>query len=212
VTETNPAPAPHGDYLDRLMRRESFSALWPLFAQATKPAKELTESFSALHHLRPWLTAWKNCRVIHIGDGAHARTAALFALKSMSDNISIDPLINEALVGAWRDKYHIDRFAYQKVRARDARASLNALPRMPVLVTFVHAHVDVDEELAGLHWDAAYTLACCTPGHQLTREHIPHSDGHDWAVLSPDRHYQVLLNPRSNLAQETASAMVPAES
>ena len=47
--------APNSNYLDRLMRRNSFAALWPLFAKATRPAKELTESYSALEHLRPFL-------------------------------------------------------------------------------------------------------------------------------------------------------------
>ena len=85
------------DYLDRLMRRASFEALWPLFAKATRPAKEMTESFSALEHLRPFLSKGEPCRVIHVGDGAHARTGALFALKTEAENISVDPLINEAL-------------------------------------------------------------------------------------------------------------------
>ena len=91
-------PSPDGAYLDRLMRRESFQALWPLFAHATRPAKEMTESFSALEHLRPLLTTEGPCRVIHVGDGAHARTAALFALKTQAENISVDPLVNVDLV------------------------------------------------------------------------------------------------------------------
>src|SRR5437867_4071057 len=65
--------APNGDYLDRLMRRECFEALWPLFAKASRPAKELTESYSALVHLRPFMSEAGPHRVIHVGDGAHAR-------------------------------------------------------------------------------------------------------------------------------------------
>jgi hypothetical protein len=185
---------PHSDYLDRLMRRESFAALWPLFAKAQKPAKELTESFSALVHLRPHFPPTGAFRVIHVGDGAHARTAALFALRTQAENISVDPTINVPLVTAWRDEHQIARYAWRKARIEDVVEELNALPHMPVLVSFVHAHVDIDCVLARLRWDAAYTLACCVPGHQLTRAHAPHADAQDLGVLSPDRHYQVLVN------------------
>lgn len=185
------APA-SGEYLDRLMRRASFEALWPLFARATHPAKEMTESFSALVHLRPVLPAVGPCRVIHVGDGAHARTAALFALKTGAENISVDPLINEAIVGSWRERFGVRRFAWRKASILDVVEQLDALPPMPVLVTFVHAHVDVDAVLSRLRWDFAYTLACCLPGHQLSRQHAPLASGVDARVLSTGRRYQVL--------------------
>ncbi|MFK8002322.1 MAG: hypothetical protein AB8H86_22185, partial [Polyangiales bacterium] len=167
-----------GSYLDRLMRRESFAALWPLFAKAPKPAKEMSESFSALVHLRPHMNRRAPFRVIHVGDGAHARTAALFALKTSAvQNISVDPLINIKLVEDWRDRFGIECFEWRKARILDVVAELNALPPMPTFVTFVHAHVNMDAVLDVLRWDAAYTLACCMPGNQLTNEHVPHSSG-----------------------------------
>lgn len=184
-----------GDYLDRLMRRASFEALWPLFAKATRPAKEMTESYSALVHLRPFLPKGQPCRVIHVGDGAHARTGALFSLKTEAENISVDPLINERLVEEWRQRFSIRRFSWHRADIADVAAELNALPPMPVLVTFVHAHVAVDEVLELLRWDAAYTLACCIPGHQLSRQHEPVASGLDRGVLSSGRRYQVLAKP-----------------
>lgn len=188
-------PSVNSDYLDRLMRRGSFEALWPLFAKATKPAKEMTESFSALQHLRPLLDAQPGpCRVIHVGDGAHARTAALFALKTETENISVDPTLNLSLVEAWRERFGIRRLTWHKAEIEQVAEQLNALPRLPVFVTFVHAHVHVDKVLEQLRWDAAFTLACCSPGHQLTQAHVPHQSGDDRSVLSPDRHYQVLVN------------------
>ncbi len=193
---TDGAASPNGDYLDRLMRRQSFEALWPLFAQATKPAKEMTESFSALQHLRPLLAERGPCRVIHVGDGAHARTAALFALKTEAENISVDPSVNVALVDRWRERFGIRRLSWHKARVEEVSDQLNALPPMPVMVTFVHAHVDVDQVLGLLRWDGAYTLACCVPGHQLSRAHVPHEAGEDMSVLSSDRYYQVLVNHR----------------
>lgn len=201
VTATDVVVSPNGDYLDRLMRRESFAALWPLFAKATKPAKEMTESFSALVHLRPLMEQVNASRVIHVGDGAHARTAALFALKTEAQNISVDPLINEPLVNAWRDEFNIQRFAWRKGRVAEHAHALNELSELPVFVTFVHAHVHVDEELSRLRWDAAFTLACCFPGHQLTKQFTPYRAGKDQSVLSPDRTFQVLINPKSPRAK-----------
>jgi len=182
----------HGDYLDRLMRRQSFQALWPLFALAEKPAKELTESFSALVHLRPHLPERGPFRVIHVGDGAHARTAALFALKTAGDNVSVDPGINERRVGAWRDDFGIERFAWRRARVEAVAEELDALPPMPVFVTFVHAHVAVDVVLDRLRYDAAFTLACCSPATQLSRRRPILAEGDDRGVLSSGRHYQVL--------------------
>ena len=185
---------PNGNYLDRLMRRQSFEALWPLFANAPKPAKEMTESYSALCHLRPLMTQGEPCRVLHVGDGAHARTAALFSLKSRTDNISIDPLLNVRLVEQWRDRFAVRHFAWRKAHIEDVIDELNALPPMRVLVTFVHAHVQLDRVLDRLRWDAAFTLACCVPGHQLTQTRVPLRAGEDASVLSEGRRYQVLVN------------------
>ena len=187
-------PCANGDYLDRLMRRQSFHALWPLFANATKPAKEMTESFSALEQLRPLLTQGESFRVIHVGDGAHGRTGAMFALKTKAENISVDPVLNLSLVEAWRDRFGVRRVAWHKARIEDMCEELNALPEMPVFVTFVHAHVNVDRVLDRLRWDAAFTLACCVPGKQLTHTRVPHRAGEDMGVLSADRQYQVLVN------------------
>jgi hypothetical protein len=184
---------PDASYLDRLMRRRSFEALWPLFAHASKPAKELTESFSALHPLRPYLEA--PCRVIHVGDGAHARTAALFALKTEADNISVDPSLNVALVEAWRSRFGVRRLSWHKAPIESVIDQLNALPPMPVVVTFVHAHLRVDAVLDRLRWDAAFTLACCLPGHQLSQARTPERAGEDVRVLSSGRRFQVLVHP-----------------
>jgi hypothetical protein len=188
------APRARSDYLDRLMRRASFQALWPLFAKADKPAKEMTESFSALVHLRPCFPASGPFRVIHVGDGAHARTAALFALKTRAENISIDPILNLPLVSAWRNEYAIERLVCHRARIQDTLDMLNSLPAMPTLVTFVHAHVNIDEVLGRIKWVAAYTLACCVPAVQLSRAHMPSQEGDDGGVLSSCRHYQVLVN------------------
>lgn len=183
----------NSDYLDRLMRRNCFEALWPLFAKATRPAKELTESYSALVHLRPFMPSNAEYRVIHVGDGAHARTAAMFSLKSKAHNIAVDPELNLALLDSWCERFGIARLERRKARIEDVASELNALPRVRTLVTFVHAHVPVEDVLARLHWDVAFTLACCVPGKQLSRRHVVRA-GDDSNVLSGGRSYQVLLN------------------
>ncbi len=199
---TTERPAvPHAGYLDRLMRRQSFQALWPLFAHATKPAKEMTESFSALVHLRPHFPSVQPFRVVHVGDGAHARTGALFALKTRAQNVSIDPELNLSLVSNWQQTYGVERFTFHRSRIEDAYDVLDSLPPMPQVVSFVHAHVDVDAVLARLDWHAAFTLACCVPGRQLTRSHLIADDGEDFGVLSDERRYQVLVNARASLRE-----------
>jgi hypothetical protein len=191
------APASQSSvYLDRLMRRGCFEALWPLFARAERPAKELTESYSALVHLRPFLRGGGPHRVVHVGDGAHARTGAMFSLKTTAHSISVDPQLNVPLVEAWRERFGIERFAFRKARVQDVAEEINAMPKMPTLVTFVHAHVSVDDVLHELDWDAAFTLACCLPGKQLTRRHEVAKSGSDAHVLCAARDYQVLVNVR----------------
>jgi hypothetical protein len=190
----------NSNYLDRLMRRQSFEALWPLFALADKPAKEMTESFSALCHLRPFMPSGGPCRVLHVGDGAHARTAALFALKTKATSISIDPVLNVGIVESWQSRYGVERLEWRKAHVQDVTDELNALPPMPVIVTFVHAHVHVDAVLDRLRWDVAFTLACCLPGRQLTSRRVPREAGHDQNVLSTGRQYQVLVNREGSSA------------
>ena len=175
------------------MRRESFAALWPLFAKGEKPAKEMTESFSALEHLRPLIVAGEPLRVLHVGDGAHGRTAAMFSIKTGAHNISIDPEINVAILSEWQTSFAIERFDWRKARVQAVAAELAELPPMRTFVTFVHAHVQVDAVLALLKWDAAFTLACCHPATQLSSTQRVHSSGSDSRVLSPGRTYQVLL-------------------
>lgn len=180
------------EYLDRLMRRNCFEALWPLFAKATRPAKELTESYSALVHLRPFMRLGEECRVVHVGDGGHARTAAMFSLKSKSHNVSVDPELNLPLVDGWCERFGIVRLERRKARIEDVACELNAMRRVRTLVTFVHAHVEVEQVLELLRWDVAFTLACCVPGKQLSRRHVVR-EGEDTNVLSAGRRYQVLV-------------------
>jgi hypothetical protein len=90
--------------------------------------------------------------------------------------------------------------AWHKASIEQVADQLNALPEMTVLVTFVHAHVHVDEVLDLLNWDVAFTLACCLPGHQLSQTRAPHKEGVDANVLSTGRRFQVLVNSQGALS------------
>ena len=118
----------------------------------------------------------------------------MFALKTPAECISVDPQVNIPLVEAWRDRFGIERLVWRKARIEAVAEEVNALPRIPTFVTFVHAHVSVDETLRSLRWDAAFTLACCVPGKQLSQSYTVLRSGHDPCVLSTGRSYQVLVN------------------
>jgi len=118
----------------------------------------------------------------------------MFALKTEAENVSVDPLLNVGHVEEWRARFGIRRLSWHKAHIDEVSEQLNALPPMPVFVTFVHAHVHVDKVLDRLTWSAAFTLACCVPGRQLTQTRVPHCAGEDFSVLSPHRQYQVLVN------------------
>lgn len=195
-------PIPRFTYLRALMRANSFPWLLERFKCAQDPVKEFTESYAALHHLRPWQR--HQCIVLHIGDGAHARTAALFALMSKHVNVAVDPLINVAAVNSWRLKHDVARFMWAETKVEDFEldwwVEQALLSNRKLLFTFVHAHVDVDSVLRRVPreaWWAAYTNSCCFPSMQLgTGGEVKE----DWAILSPKRQFKV-LTPRNWGAQ-----------
>jgi hypothetical protein len=188
-------PVPRHQYVNNVMRASCFEELWWLYKAATEPLKELSESYAA----HRWLAGWRKrpMTVIHVGDGARALTAAMFAFMTPHLNLAIDPLINEQQVSSWRDRFDVQRFDYFKGRVEDY--PLEQLPG-PLLFTFVHAHVDVDRILARVpgRWLAAYTLACCSPASQLGHDHHTLEEGEDWNVLSSQRQFRLIVPERED--------------
>jgi len=180
-------------YLDAIMGKNSFVPIHGLFSKAHAPAKELTESYAAFHHLHRFIPRDKPCRIIHVGDGAHARTGGMFSFLTRAENISVDPKIN-SVVGAWRNRWNVQRFSWFAKPIEDVIDHLNELPRVLTIVTFVHAHVGTDDVLDRLNWDYAYTMACCSPDRQLSKRQRVVSNGDDLSCLSPQRTFQVLIN------------------
>lgn len=183
-------PCMRSTYIDAIMRKNCFVELHELFILANGPAKEFTESYAALYHLRKSLVRIPEILTLHIGDGAHCRTGALFAFMTRTRNLSIDPAVNQVVVDAWREKYGVQRLDYKKIRIEEF--PLEEIEE-PCLVTFVHAHVNTDQVLKRIpNWKAAYINVCCHPKEQLANNNIMDS-GYDWAILSPERQYQVIL-------------------
>lgn len=187
---------PRTSYLNKIMRANCFPELHALFKYANSPAKEFTESYSAFHNMRRSFDSGLPWQVIHIGDGAHARTAAMFAhLARNSINISIDPDLHWSRVKAWQDRFGVKRFVPIKGRAEDVIPKLGLYEGRPTMVTFVHAHVNVDNILSMIPgWNVAFTMACCQPRHQLSSSTSVVEEGQDWNVLSEERDYQILVN------------------
>ena len=200
------APAFNALAFREAFRSRSFPALAPLFARAHDPAKEWTESWAALHKLR----RFDSTRLLHVGDGAHGRTAALFAFHTKHDNVSIDPNANIGVVAEWMQEIQteVQRLTLRRARAEDvvAQEARNwwAEHGRPVLLTFVHAHVNTEKILSLIPphmWAAAYVSACCEPQAQLVPKDSSVAEimeqGEDWTILSPERTFQILQPRRS---------------
>ena len=204
-------PSFNPTYLRQMFRHRSTQALMPLFAKACDPAKEWTESMSAWAKLRKWLK--EPTLALHIGDGAHSRTAAFFAFHSAHENVNIDPVARRDVIDSWQKeiKLEVQRLAVIPERAEVAAPEklarwasvvehITERKAPPALLTFVHAHVNTRDILASLpkgSWAAAYTCACCHPKDQLVAADDPDirvlDDGEDWGILSSQRRYQVLV-------------------
>lgn len=191
-------PVPGMKYLNQCMRANCFEELHDLFRHAHAPAKEFTESYAALEHLRPHFctSPSKMNYVLHVGDGAHCRTGALFAFMAKNTiNVSIDPKIQYHKVDDWVRKWDVKRFHRYQGRAEDLVEFLPNFFQMPpqrTFVTFVHSHVNTDEILNMFRWKNAYVNPCCQAGNQLSQSEDVCKSGEDYCILSPERKFQVL--------------------
>lgn len=185
---THEVPDTNLTYVNAIMRTKSWPCIWDLFTRAGSPLKELSESWSAVQYLPN-----QDDHVhVHIGDGAHARTAALGAFFRKGTHVAIDPAANMEVIDAWQEKYNVQRFHAIKARWQDEQAAPWLAKAQSV--TFVHAHVTVDDVLDACPvWSMAYTLLCCHPRTQTSHKFRPSKSGHDWAVLSDKRKFALYL-------------------
>lgn len=181
---------PSPEYISNVMKWDAFLTIHDLFKRAHSPAKEMTESYAAYKHLKKFLR--EGDRVIHIGDGAHSRTAAMFALRTKTINYSIDPIANLKVIQEWIDKWSIERVYPLCEKIEDIEVAPH---NQRTHITFVHAHVNTDEVLAKIpNWYAAYINSCCFKNKQISKKYKIHKEGKDWGIFSPQNDYQVILN------------------
>ena len=173
---------PHTKYVDKVLRSNSFEELWSRFKDAESPSKEISESYAAFSNLK------KICNIsantwIHIGDGGHTRTAAIFAFFSKSLNLSIDPAINEEKYSNWYNKFkpkgimacpqryeYVPEHSIEKVIDHKSVED-EYLYSTIYSICLVHAHVKIEEvDKQYPHWTYLYTNPCCKPETQMFTE------------------------------------------
>lgn len=196
-------PIPSYSFVDRVLRSTSYQELMWLFLNTKSPSKEISESYAALHWCK------KFCKVsdyycYHIGDGAWARTAAIFAFFTKSINESIDPALNFEKLREWRSKHKVERIDFIARKIEEAPMPTLAGDR-PILITCVHAHVDlevVDKKIP--NWRFLYTNPCCYTKQQVfseeyMREHNIEKlvDTEDFRILSDKRNVVVYRKNRN---------------
>lgn len=193
--QTVTIPLPHTGYIDKVMHSNCFEELWELFKLADKPAKEITESYAALSNLK------KVCRlqdktILHIGDGAHARTGILFSYMTKSYNISIDPQINHNLV-QFLNKWNTRNFEYQASKFEDFDFIMDEY-----IISCVHAHVELEEiNNKYPNWTYLYSNICCYPEKQtFSRRYMKENniveivDKFDLGIWSDQRNIKIYKN------------------
>jgi len=167
---------PHHKYADRVLRSNSYEELFWRFKDAESPIKEVTESYAALSNLKK-ICIISNANWLHIGDGAHTRTAAIFAFFSKeNNNFSIDPALNIEKFDAWQKRYNVSgiipvKKKFQDFSHRDMCELLNTSFIPTYNICCVHAHVKVEEvDKQFPYWTYFYTNICCLPAQQSFSE------------------------------------------
>jgi len=193
-------------YVSSMLKSMCYSELHDLFVRSNKPAKEISESYAAFHHLKSVMgeEMQKDHLFLHIGDGKYCRTAALFTLmlgiKSTSKNMSIDPNINAEFMKEWGEgpkwgeTKRIKNFTYLPHKWQDVDWN-EKTPRQPYSYVLVHAHVNLREMIDKIGfngWSYIYSNPCCNISNQILsltyceRHHIDILKcGADHNIISP---------------------------
>jgi len=187
-------PLPHNRYIDKVLRSNSYEELMWRFKDADSPSKEISESYAAFSNLKK-LCIINNFNWLHIGDGGHTRTAAIFAFFSKTINFSIDPALNMEKFVAWKEKYNIERIQPLMCKFEEVSTLTDVVPREPYSITCVHAHVKLEEvDKYYPNWVYLYSNVCCYPSKQTfseeyMREHniVKIVEKLDLGISSPER-------------------------
>lgn len=187
----------HWQYVDRILRSKSYEELMWLFMQTPSPSKEISESYSAFRNLKK-IVLLKDKTFLHIGDGAYARTGAIFTFFSNSENHSIDPVLNLGKLKQWQQRYSVRNLFLHKERFEDLDYSSFVNP----IITLVHSHVDIVPVIKKIpQWSIIYSNSCCYPQQQfLTTEFMIKNkigcivNREDYGILSEKRKIAIYVN------------------
>lgn len=150
-------PTPSARYFDELCSLNCAGDLMRFFPNA----KELTESFACFNAVRKMLGSAsfaENLTCLVPGDGTAPRTAALFALRTRWNVVSVDPIMKPRWV---LGRHRIERLTARKLKVE----ALEVLVAERVVVVSCHSHASL---LAGLLRVSAerydvISLPCCVP-------------------------------------------------
>jgi len=193
-------------HLNHYLKLKSSADLQPLFSTSNNPVKEITESMGAWKTMYPKFIdhKWTGLN-IHIGDGSHCRTAALFAFNSASHNWTIDPLVNEKHMREWAHDKKAQRIWWSKSKFEDVIWSA-LMPGLtdPYNIILVHAHVDIRKVIAKFpNWIHIYSNPCCMRTEQtLSLQYQKENDievvmyGVDTGIISDKNEVVVYKNRR----------------
>ena len=187
---------PTNRYVDRVLTSNSFEELHSRFKNYKRPSKEISESFAAMANLR------KVCRVddytwLHIGDGPHFCTAAIFAFFSKSCNWSIDPKLDSASFYWWMGKFNVQNcFPYGFKYEEFSKECSHFIEKEKIGITCIHAHVKLNEvDKHFPKWSYLYSNVCCFKDQQTFSEEYMNQNNiqklleyDDYGILSEKRH------------------------
>lgn len=206
-------PIIHTRYIDKVLSSNCFEELRHLFINADSPTKEISESFAAYRHIINTIghKALNDSTVLHIGDGSMCRTGALFTMFSRSTNYSIDPVVAVPKMQKWMLDWNIKRFSFASITFQEFSEVFWSIDKetknKPVIITCVHAHVDLKEVIKHFpNWSIIYSNPCCYDNQHFENKIFGFQNGietvvekEDWGILSEKRKVFVYKNTKLNV-------------
>lgn len=150
------------DSPNRYLRMAARLKSWPLIESFFPNNKEITESFSAFHHISQIKGVRVHSSIIYVvGDGVYPRTSSIFALRTTMPVICIDPLL-------CLEKTKIKRLHLFPLKVQDIKPHIVNFNQ--AIIVLVHSHAKISDCLhltPNANRLIIYTLPCCV-NHELT--------------------------------------------
>jgi len=149
-------------------------------------AKEISESmgmYSAVRDIRmPMGMEYSDpsITVVVVGDGHTPRTAALFAMRSKWQALSIDPMLRKT-------EWGIDRLTCIPKKVEDCETIVNERS----ILVLPHAHVNIPDCLHVVpNVELVVALPCCVP---ITWDREPTNEYWDECIFSPENKIKIWI-------------------